>query len=34
MFVATLTEADKFLAKLGYLQGEPTLQDSAPVDGE
>jgi acetyl esterase/lipase len=34
MFVATLKEADKFLAKLGYLQGEPTLEDPAPDVGE
>ncbi len=27
MFVITLKEADEFLARLGYLQGEPTLQD-------
>ncbi len=34
MFVATLKEADKFLARLGYLQGEPTLEDPAPDVGE
>jgi acetyl esterase/lipase len=34
MFVATLKEADKFLARLGYLQGEPTLEDPAPEVGE
>lgn len=30
MYVATLIEADKFLARLGYLSGEPTVQGSAP----
>jgi acetyl esterase/lipase len=30
MFVATLKEADKFLASLGYVRGEPTLDDAAP----
>jgi len=34
MFTTTLKEADKFLAKLGYLQGEPTLEDPAPDVGE
>ena len=34
MFTATLKHADKFLAKLGYLQGEPTLEDPAPGVGE
>lgn len=34
MFTATLKQADKFLAKLGYLQGEPTLEDPAPGVGE
>lgn len=34
MFVATLKEADKFLARLGYLQGEPTLQAPLPNLGE
>ena len=34
MFVATLKQADKFLARLGYLQGEPTLEDPAPDVGE
>lgn len=34
MFVATLKEADKFLARLGYLQGEPTLEDPAPAVGD
>lgn len=34
MFVATLKEADKFLAKLGYLKGEPTLEDPAPDVGD
>jgi len=34
MFVATLKEADKFLAQLGYLQGEPTLENPAPDVGE
>lgn len=29
MYATTLTEADKFLARLGYLQGEPTLAASA-----
>ena len=34
MFVATLKEADRFLAELGYLQGEPTLEDPAPDVGD
>ncbi|MEX0678801.1 MAG: alpha/beta hydrolase [Pirellulales bacterium] len=34
MFVATLMEADKFLARLGFLQGQPTLEDPAPDVGE
>jgi acetyl esterase/lipase len=34
MFVATLKEADKFLAGLGYLEGEPTLQAPLPALGE
>jgi acetyl esterase/lipase len=34
MFTATLKEADKFLARLGYLQGEPTLEDPAPDVGD
>jgi acetyl esterase/lipase len=34
MFVATLKEADRFLARLGYLEGEPTLEDPAPDVGE
>ncbi len=34
MFVATLREADKFLARLGYLQGEPTLEAPSPDVGE
>jgi acetyl esterase len=34
MFVATLKQADKFLAGLSYLQGEPTLEDPAPDVGE
>jgi acetyl esterase len=34
MFVATLKQADKFLAGLGYLEGEPTLEDPAPDVGE
>ncbi len=29
MFVATLTEADKFLARLGYLEGNPTVEKFA-----
>lgn len=33
MFVATLREADRFLAELGYLEGEPTLEDPAPDVG-
>jgi len=34
MFVGTLKEADRFLARLGYLQGEPTLEDPSPDVGE
>jgi dipeptidyl aminopeptidase/acylaminoacyl peptidase len=34
MFVATLKEADKFLARLGYLKGEPTLESPAPGVGD
>ncbi|MBI2826371.1 MAG: alpha/beta hydrolase [Planctomycetia bacterium] len=34
MFVATLKEADKFLAQLGYLEGEATLEDPAPDVGD
>jgi acetyl esterase/lipase len=34
MFVATLKQADKFLAELGYLKGEPTLEEPAPDVGE
>lgn len=34
MFTATLKEADRFLARLGYLKGEPTLEDPAPGVGE
>jgi acetyl esterase/lipase len=34
MFVTTLKAADKFLASLGYLQGEPTLDDPAPDVGD
>jgi len=34
MFVATLKQADRFLAGLGYLQGEPTLEDPAPDVGD
>jgi acetyl esterase/lipase len=34
MFTETLREADKFLASLGYLQGEPTLEDPAPDVGD
>jgi len=34
MFVATLKEADKFLARLGYLEGEPTLKETSPDLGE
>ena len=30
----TLEEADKFLARLGYLQGEPTLEHPAPHVGD
>jgi acetyl esterase/lipase len=34
MFAATLKQADRFLAGLGYLQGEPTLEDPAPDVGD
>ncbi len=34
MFVATLRAADKFLARLGYLEGEPSLEDPARQAGE
>jgi acetyl esterase/lipase len=34
MFVATLKQTDRFLAGLGYLKGEPTLEDPAPDVGE
>lgn len=34
MFVATMKAADKFLASLGYVQGEPTLEDPAPDVGD
>jgi acetyl esterase len=34
MFVATLKQADRFLAGLGYLEGEPTLEDPAPDVGD
>jgi hypothetical protein len=34
MFAITLKEADRFLAKLGYLKGEPTLEDPAPNVGD
>ena len=34
MFVATLRQADRFLAGLGYLRGEPTLEDPAPDVGD
>ena len=34
MFTATLKQADRFLAGLGYLKGEPTLEDPAPDVGE
>ncbi|MEX0977374.1 MAG: alpha/beta hydrolase [Pirellulales bacterium] len=34
MFATTLKEADKFLAQLGYLKGEPTLEDPAPDVGD
>jgi len=35
MFVATMTQADKFLAQLGYLQGEPKLEEPArDADGK
>jgi acetyl esterase/lipase len=34
MFTATLKQADRFLAGLGYLQGEPTLEDPAPDVGD
>jgi acetyl esterase/lipase len=34
MFVTTLKEADRFLARLGYLKGEPTLEDPAPDVGD
>lgn len=34
MFVTTLKQADRFLARLGYLKGEPTLEDPAPDVGD
>jgi acetyl esterase/lipase len=34
MFFTTMREADKFLAELGYLQGEPTLEAPAPDVGD
>jgi acetyl esterase/lipase len=34
MFVETLRQADKFLASLGYVQGEPTLEEPSPDVGD
>jgi acetyl esterase len=34
MFVETLRQADKFLASLGYLKGEPTLEEPSPDVGD
>jgi acetyl esterase len=31
-FIQTVIEADRFLASLGYLEGEPTLQNSSDLD--
>ena len=33
-FIDTVIQADKFLTSLGYLKGEPTLQDRSDLDGD